>query len=368
MNLIQLIIVNIKRMLKDPAKVGIMFITPIAVIFFVHFLESGDINTSSGMSNVTVAYNIEDQGNLWETIYDSPSKSQWIFQHEKEKALELLENNEVAVVYNIPADFSKKINNYEKPIIESYKREEGNITIPLEMEINNKINEFIKEKLLLDKGIISDKEDLYIFQTKTILEKNKKAVTGDMNLVTMMLIYFIILGSSSIVAELMDFRKKNIISRAITTPNKSSVILGSLGLSLLFFQVIGNILIALIGTKFTGYSIVNFPIITINIVLASLFSITLSLAMTRLFKNEHSASLVTSLFSILTLLLAMFAQGGMYQNIPKFIINLGKFTPQYWIFDSLEKSILFPNVFIVLLIVLALFTAGNYRLKDLVKK
>lgn len=368
MNLIQLIFVNIKRMLKDPAKIGIMFIMPVAVILFVHFLESGDTQGPSASSNVTVAYNIEDEGELWDQIYGSQSKSKWIFINEKDKALELLENNEVAVVYNIPADFSEKINNYEKPIIESYKREEGNVTIPLEIEINNKINEFIKEKLLLDKGIISNKDELYILKTETLFERNKKIVTGDMHMVTMMLIYFIILGASPIVTELMEFKKRNIISRSITTPNKGSVILGSIVVSLLIFQVLANMLVVLLGTKVIGYNIVNLPIIFVNLILASLFSITLSLAMARIFKNESSGALITALIAMITLFLSMFAQGGFYQNVPQFVSNLGKFTPQYWIFDSLEKSVLFPNIFIVLLIVLALFTAGSYRLKDFARK
>lgn len=368
MNLIQLIIVNIKRMLKDPSKIGFMLIMPVAVIFFVQFLDGSDAHQSSSSSNVTVAYNSEDEGNLWETIYQSPSKSQWIFKNEKHKALELLENNEVAVVYNIPKDFTEKINNYEKPIIEAYKREEGNITIPLEMEINNKINKFIKEKLLLDKGIISDRDDLYILETETLFERNKKVINGDLHMVTMMLIYFIILGASPIVTELMEFKKKNIISRSITTPNKSSVILGSLALSLLAFQVLGNILVALLGSQVIGYTIVNLPIILINIILASLFSITLSLAMARIFNNEGSASLITALVAMITLFLSMFAQDGIYQNVPEFVRHLGKFTPQYWIFDSLEKSVLFPNIFIVLLIILALFTAGSYKLKDFVRR
>lgn len=368
MNLIQLVFVNIKRMLKDPIKIGIMLIMPVAVILFVHFLESGDTQGSGIASNVTVAYNIEDEGELWEQIYGSQSKSQWIFINERDKALELLENNEVAVVYNIPSDFSEKINNYEKPTIESFKREEGNVTIPLEMEINNKINEFIKEKLLIDKGIISSKDELYILKTETLLERNKKIVTGDMHVVTMLLIYFIILGASPIVTELMEFKKKNIISRSITTPNKGSVILGSIVLSLLVFQVLSNMIVLLLGTKVIGYNVVNLGIIFINFTLSSLFSITLSLAMSRIFKNENSGALITALIAMITLFLSMFAQGGIYQNAPQFIRNLGKFTPQYWIFDSLEKSVLFPNIFIVLLIVLALFTAGSYKLKDFARK
>lgn len=367
MNLIQLIYVNIKRMLKDPFKIGFMFVMPMAVIFFVSFLE-GSISHQPSLSNITVAYNIEDSGSLWEEISGTKAKSLWIFVNEKEKALELLESNEVAVIYNIPKDFTEKINNYEKPIIESYKREEGNVSIPLEMEINNTINKFIKEKILVDKNIIGNVEDLYDFKTETLFERNKKVSNGDMHAVTMLLIYFIILSASTIGTELMEFKKRNIISRAITTPNKSSTILWSIALSLLIFQVSINLFVLLVGKKFIGYNIINLHIIVINLILASLFSITLSLAMTRVFNNESIGSLVTVLIAMSTLFLSMFAQEGIYQNVPQFLKNLGKFTPQYWMFDSLEKTLLFPNVFIVLLMILALFTAGSYRLKDFVRK
>lgn len=52
--------------------------------------------------------------------------------------------------------------------------------------------------------------------------------------------------------------------------------------------------------------------------------------------------------------------------MPKIIRSLGKITPQYWIFDSLERAVLFPNVLIVAFIVIALFIAGSYRLKDFI--
>lgn len=367
MNLWQLVLVNIKRMIKDPLKLIFVFMIPIGVILFVNFLDSGSSH-SGPTSKVTVAYNIEDEGDLWERIYGASSKSQWIMINEKDKALNLLETNEVAVVYNIPSDFTEKINNYEKPTIEAFKREEGNVTIPMEIEINNRINEFIKEKLLMDKGIISNKDELYILKTETILERNEKEISGDMHTVSMMLVFFIILGSVSIVQELIEFKKKNILSRAITTPNSSSVVLGSLILSLLFFQVFANSLVFFLGSIFFKYEIVSLPIILINLILASLFSITLSLAMVRIFNNESAGPLITALVSMLTLYLAMFSQENMFPNVPRFITNMGKFTPQYWIFDSLERSVFFPNTIIVALMVLALFSAGSYKLKDFVQK
>ena len=371
MNLIQLIFVNIKRMLKDPMKVGVMFIMPIAVILFVNFMDSGDTQDYSPYSSLDIAFNIEDEGDLWQMIHDFQPKSMWVYTNDREKAMEALEQNEVAVVYNIPADFTEKINNYEKPIIESYKREEGNTTIPLEIEINNRINELIKEKLLMDKGIISNKEDLSILKTETIFQREEKVNTGDMNLIPMMMIYFIILGASAIGSELIEFKKRNILSRAITTANKPAIILGSLALSLLFFQVGVNIIVLLISKSIIGYDIFSLPIVIVNIILASLFSIALSLAITRVFTNESTATLITTMIGIASMFLSMFAgeaNMSIYKDIPMFIQNLGKLTPQYWIYDSLERSSLFPNIFVVVLMIIALFTSGSFRLKDFAKK
>ena len=188
-----------------------------------------------------------------------------------------------------------------------------------------------------------------------------------MNTTTLLLIYFTILGASSIVAELIDLRKRNIISRAITTPNHNRVILGSIALSLLVTQVAANSMVIILDSIIFKYNLINFPIIFANFILASLFSITLSLAITRIFKQEGPASLITAMIAIITLILSIFAQDDVYHNVPVFVTHLGKFTPQYWIFDSLEKMILFPNIFIVLLMILALFTAGSYKLKDFIK-
>lgn len=368
MNLFQLIYVNFKRMLKDPMKIGLMFIMPLSVIIFTHFLSSGDTSKPAPSSNLNVAYNIEDKGELGKEFFGTSSKSMWVFINEREKALELLEDNTVAVVYNIPEDFSEKINMYEKPIIQSYKREEGNITVSTEIELNDKLNNLIKNKLLIEKGIIENLEELNVLKTETVLIRNEIAVNNELQMVSAQLIYFIILGASGIIIELLDFKKRNIISRAITTPNSSGTILASVGLSILLFQTIVNIIVLIFGKFIIGYCINGFHIILINIILASMISITLSLVMTRIFNNEGAASLLVTLIGIISLILSILAEGNYYSSVPQFIRNLGKLTPQYWIIDSLTKAKLFPNTFIVLLMIIAIFTAGSYKLKEFSKQ
>lgn len=361
-NFIRLTHVNIKRLLKDPSKIAFTLVSPLLVILLVSFLKN-DEEAIVDFSIEPVAYNIEDRGQVWKNVFPHLNKSEYVFINEKEKALSLLEKGGVYAVYNIPKDFTKTIKSYKKPIIKSFKTEEGNITIPIELRLEESINKWIEKKILIDKNIIKDKDTLKT-SVNTVILKDDIEIDKDINIATTMIIIFIILGSSIISAELIELRDNNIISRSISTPNKNSSILGSITISLLFFQVIINILILFLGKVIIGYQIFHIHIIIINIILASLFSITLSLAITRILKDAGIVSLVTTLISIITLGLSTILEQISSNNLPIFIANLGKLTPQHWIFDSIERSILFPNVFVVLLMIIALFTAGSYKLKD----
>ncbi len=42
--------------------------------------------------------------------------------------------------------------------------------------------------------------------------------------------------------------------------------------------------------------------------------------------------------------------------------------PQYWLMDSIENTKLFPNTLVLILMILALFTAGSYKFRDFVNK
>lgn len=55
-------------------------------------------------------------------------------------------------------------------------------------------------------------------------------------------------------------------------------------------------------------------------------------------------------------------------KIPKIIVTLSKFTPFYWSLGSIEKSVLFPNVFVLILIALTFFSAGSIRYSNFAKE
>lgn len=352
-------------MVKDKGKIITMLLVPLLVILGVNFIG----NRGGYSTDISIAFNIEDKGEYAKEILESLEIEENIYYNSEDKAMELLESNEIVALYVFPKDFSEKIKKGEKPIVEAFKREEGNTTLPLEIDINKEINNKMKEKVLLENHIIKNKKDLYKFNTKTQIERNSKKVNGDLSFVVFMIIYFTILSSSSIGEDIVTLKKHNILSRAMTTANRSYEIIGSLCLAILFIQVSMNLLVLYIGKLILKYPITDFYVIFINILLASLFSITFTIFMTRIFEEQGVVSLGTVIFSVASLFLSIIALDvDLYPKVPLIIKNLGKFVPQYWLLDSIEHSRLFPNVIVLLLMILALFTAGNYKFKEFVNR
>lgn len=364
MNLLELTRVNIKQILTNPLQLMFLFLLPVGTMIFVTVILGG--SEPSANFGLDIAFNIEDSGTSWETIVAPFEKSQEIFINDLDGALLLLEQNKILAVYNIPSEFSEHIEAYKKPLIEVYKREKGNMAIPLETKIDSIINELLEEKILRDNEIITSLDELDVLKTKVVMERNQEPVSGDFGPEIMILIMFIFFGSVSIVTQLMELKKGNILARVITTPNRGGVVIASLIISFFVVQYGINVLVLLGAKMIFDFPIVSLSVVLINFALASLFSITFSLAAIRITKNESIISLLTTIFSLGSTYLVLFANSLFFSSSNRWIENLAKFVPQYWIFESLEEMVLFPNVLIVLLMIAALFSAGCYRLKNFV--
>lgn len=363
MKLLRLTSVNVKRMLKDINTLSMMLIMPLVIILGVG-LFSGKGNRNI---NVNVAFNIQDKGSSSKDLLESLNIKDNVFFNDSAKAMDLLEKNEIAALYVIPEDFTEMINKYEKPKIKVLRREDGNATITTEITLTDSINKKIKEKILVDNKVISSDKELYLDSLKTIIIQNKKnsAIEKAAFVPLLLLIYFIILSSNNIGTELLNLKKDKVLTRAITTGNKSYEIVGSIFLAMFLLQSVISLLVLFISKFILKFSLGNFHVILINILLAILVSISLGLFITRLFKNPAIASYVLMIICIATFFLGILAiTGDSIRSIPWPLANLAKFTPQYWLLDSLYKGKLFPNVFALLLMVIVLFTAGNLKLRN----
>jgi len=364
MKILRLSYVNLKRMSKNKTNLLLMAILPMLVIFSTHFAN----NNGAYYMNADIGFYIEDNGKYGERMLKDMGYNGEIL-YDYDEAMKLLEENKIIALYRIPKDFTEKIENGEKPIIESYKREEGNNTLPLELELNDKINNKIREEILLSSNIIKDKDELYKFKGETLIIDEYSGIDGDAYMAILMMVYMIILSSTGIGEEMVKLKKQNILSRTMTTANKGYEIMGSMFLSTLFLSAGSNMLVLFITKLIIGYSISNVPLVIINIIMASMFSITLTIFLIRLSEDAGFISIGTAIYSVASFFLSGIASSpDFYPNVPRAIINLGKFMPQYWIMNSIENTKLFPNILVLALMILALFTAGSYKFRDFANK
>lgn len=225
--------IQFKRMIKDIKVIGFMLIMPLVVITIINFaIKSGGGSTIM----VDVAFNVEDNGKEGKQLLEElkiPTKS--IFYKDKGKAIESLNKNDVVAVYEIPKNFSEKIKKGEKPEIKAYKKEIGNGTLPIEKSLNNNINKKVKENLLINKNIIKSKNELDNNSVKTVIENTKNVEEG-VFLVLSLIINFIIFSANNVSSELLNFKKQNILKRAITTSNRGFEIIGGIYLGMILIQ------------------------------------------------------------------------------------------------------------------------------------
>lgn len=84
----------------------------------------------------------------------------------------------------------------------------------------------------------------------------------------------------------------------------------------------------------------------------------------RIFKDNQASSLISLLLSMTMFFLYIYS----ISNYSDLSTALGKFTPFYWAMDSIEKSVVFPNIFIIILMILVLFTAGSIKYSNFAKE
>ena len=201
---------------------------------------------------------------------------------------------------------------------------------------------------------------------KTVIENTKNVEEGAF-LVLSLIINFIIFSANNVSSEILNFKKQNILKRAITTSNRGFEIIGGIYLGMILIQSFVYMSVYICGKFIVGYSFDNLAFILINTIVASIFSVSLGVFVTRLFQNESVVALAVNIVGISTTFLSLHSMGVMGLSMSKspwILLNIGKFTPQYWIFDSIKNSSIFPNIFIVILMSLVLFTAGNIKVRD----
>ncbi|NKF06700.1 ABC transporter permease [Clostridium gasigenes] len=365
MKFLYMVLVNCKKYFKDYVSIGCMFILPIAVVIFVNFISGP--GPSSKSLNLKVAMVNLDTGDLGKELVEKINPPS-VYDN-KEEALEGLKNYNVIAIYEIPENFTNQINDNKKPTINSYKLEAGNSVQIFEVQIEEKVNELFKVQILKNSNIINNENEVNknIINIQYDMEKNIMGGTEFMPIV--MIMFFLVSFSSNISTDLLKLRQGKILERFLSTANKGYEIIGSIYISMVITQTIMYTASFIVMKLILKIKFVNFEFLVLNIALMSMISISLAIMVNRIFKIPGVASLVLNLISIIMFFLYMAGLiGETSSNILQIIITLSKFTPFYWALGSIEKAVLFPNIFILILIALTFYSAGSIRYSNFAKE
>lgn len=387
--MIYMAVLHLKRLLIQSKKVFLLTILmPTAIVCLVTFLLSG--SKSNVSINVGVVNN--DNGVEGKGLLKSLEKEDFVIDKlSYEEAKTKIKKNVEGIVLVIPADFTGKIKNGEKPLVEILKTENGN----MDSSIVNQVNAYIGKKVI-ENGT-SDK----ILKSGVNIEKNKfdrdmkkasnnKYVTASSSYVahdgvqslagtvsSNLIVSFLMYSMMYIVMDLYALRKEKILFRSLSTPNPNSEVLGSIFLSMFVILFIQSALLVTI-TKFAFNIYWGKSMLAVMLVFLALDLVVLSagIVAARWAKSEEQISPVVSLMVTLTCALGgSFMPLDQIPNFPDALKKIAYFTPQNWAVSALNDVTLknsgvydiLPKLFILLLFAGVFFAAGALQFKNIAK-
>lgn len=387
--MIYMAVLHLKRLLIQSKKVFLLTILmPTAVVCLVTFLLSG--SKSNVSINVGVVNN--DNGAYGKGLLKSLEKEDFVINKlSYGDAKTKVKKNVEGIVLVIPYNFTEKIRNGEKPVVEILKTENGN----MDSSIVNQVNAYIGKKVI-ENGT-SDK----ILKSGANIEKNKfdtdmkkasndKYVTVSSSYVahdgvqslagavsSNLIVSFLMYSMMYIVMDLYALRKEKILFRSLSTPNSNSEVLGSIFLSMFVILFMQSALLVTI-TKFAFNIYWGKSMLAVMLVFLVLDLVVLSagIVAARWAKSEEQISPVVSLMVTLTCALGgSFMPLDQIPNFPEVLKKIAYFTPQNWAVSALNDVVLknsgvydiLPKLFILLLFAGVFFAAGALQFRETVK-
>ncbi|EMB33690.1 ABC transporter permease [Treponema denticola] len=375
-----LCLAQLKRILKNITNASMLIIFPFAMIiliFVIRFvLDPKDTdNSETKKTDYTVQmgevnYFVDDTGDLWKNFFAGSESTVHPENREEElaKVKEKLATGKIPGLIIIPKDFSEKISKNEKPELEILKTEESIILDNRVQALNLSINAYLMDNFIKSSGLAENGENLLNNNINIVFKtpNNKNIISLGLKIMTLVVLYMIIFGSTAIVTDLIKFRETKMLARAIISPNSEFKIVGSFLLAFVFIQVVVNMIVFISATIIFKLEITGLPLIFLAVVSTSFFALSIAILIARIFKKESQLALASNITSLLTIVLFFLAIISVmpFVSIPPVFKNISMFSPLYWLLEMLDKEKLFPNILIVWAMTAAIFTAGSWKIKE----
>ena len=375
-----LFLAQLKRILKNKTNAGMLVIFPFAMIiliFVIRFVldpkDTDDLETKKADYAVKmneIGYFVDDTGDLWKNFFSGSESTVRPENREEEleKVKEKLATGKIPGLIIIPKDFSEKISKNEKPELEILKTEESIILDNRIQALNLSINAYLLNNFIKNSSLAENEENLLNNNINIVFKTpdNKNIISLGLKIMTLLVLYMIIFGSTAIVTDLIKFRETKMLARAIISPNSEFKIVGSFLLAFVFIQVVVNMIVFISATIIFKLEITGLPLIFLAVVSTSFFALSIAILIARIFKKESQLALASNITSLLTIVLFFLAIISVmpFVSIPAVFKNISMFSPLYWLMEMLDKEKLFPNILIVWAMTAAIFTAGSWKIKE----
>ena len=375
-----LFLAQLKRILKNKTNAGMLVIFPFAMIILIFLMrfvldpkktdDSETKKTDYTVKMDEISYFVDDTGDLWKNFFAGSESTVRPENREEEleKVKEKLATGKIPGLIIIPKDFSEKISKNEKPELEILKTEESIILDNRIQALNLSINAYLLNNFIKSSGLAENEENLLNNNINIVFKTpdNKNIISLGLKIMTLLVLYIIIFGSTAIVTDLIKFRETKMLARAIISPNSEFKIVGSFLLAFVFIQVVVNMIVFISATIIFKLEITGLPLIFLAVVSTSFFALSIAILIARIFKKESQLALASNITSLLTIVLFFLAIISVtpFVSISPVFKNISMFSPLYWLMEMLDKEKLFPNILIVWAMTAAIFTAGSWKIKE----
>lgn len=358
MKLIRLVFLRIKQTLKSPSTLVMLVILP---VFMAGFMAVSTVDKMTE-TYTNVAIRLEE-GDLKDALKGDYGK--FFTEDSLDEITRRLSDRKVVAYYEFPHNFLEAYEGKQNPKVKVYSLDGKQKDVVFEAQVENTLKKIVLGEKLYGEGLIDNPKVDFQGESRVRLDYAGVEADGGTMLIFFMLIFFILMNGSIVSADLVDLKKNNVLKRLVGTSNSSYFIMGSLIGAYLVFMIGFNLLAAVVLSGIFGYSLQQFPVFAANIAAISFVSVSLALLLFRLLDQPETCLIVGY---ILALGLAALGFLPTYFETNLLLEKVSYFSPVYWIMESLDKNSFFPQVPIVILMGLVLFTAGSHKLENYVNK
>lgn len=341
---------HLKRILLN--NWGLLLFTslfPVIMIFAFLMIDESDSSLMSDQASTIINHSeyVAD-----EVIPQLDDSYQQYVTDDAEEAFDQLDQIEVSAVYEIPAGFP-----YSETFIQVHSLNGDNRDPLFESEFLTVLRETMAADSYDEVNISPETTEV----AEPAIESSYVSLDSDLTFVIFMLLFFMGYSTGIIAGDLAKMRKEGLLTRSVLSNTYSGQILGSVLGAYSIYNILSALFIIFLTNIVFDVPLSNIGLILSIFVTMNIFVAGLTMFLFRLFKNETLIQMLGILLIIVLVFIPMLSQTMDALSIFQYL------SPYYWALETLDTGVLFPNILVISLYGIVLFTAGSFKVERLVR-